>query len=73
MVIWESFYLWHQHSEPWLVFMEMIQKISTGVPGVVRIHVKGCEDIEQVFDIHVLRSDPLRFVEPRLVTFEITQ
>ena len=73
MIIRESLYSWSQHSRPWFVTAEVPHKVTAGVPGVVRDRLEGCENFEQVFDIHVFRCDPLRFNEPRLVRVEITQ
>ena len=73
MIIRESFYFWSQHSEPWFVPLEVSNEIGAGVPGVIRNRVEGCEDIEEVFNIHVLRPDPPRFSKLRLVRFEVTR
>ena len=53
--------------------IEVHCKIGTGVPDFVRVCVEGREDVEQMFGVHVFRSDPPRFFEPRLVRLKITQ
>ena len=55
IVVRESFSPWPQHSEPGFVPTEVRHKIGTGGPGVTRVCVEGREDVEQVFDIRVLR------------------
>ena len=54
MVIRESFYFWSQYSESRFVPFEVGNEIGAGVPDVVRVRVEKCEDVEKVFDIHVL-------------------
>lgn len=45
----------------------MLHEIATGGPDVVGVCVDGCEDIEQMFDIRVLRCDPPRLFVAGLV------
>jgi hypothetical protein len=47
--------------------IEVLCKIGTGVPDIVRVWIDCCEDIEQVLDIYILRGDPPRFSEVGLV------
>jgi hypothetical protein len=61
MAVWESLELWPQHNQPWFVPTEVPHEIGTGTPDAVRVQVNGCEDIEQVFDIHIFRHDPSCF------------
>ena len=73
MVVRESLYPWPQHCGPRLIPAEVRYKVGTAAPDTVRVRIEGREDVEQVSDVRVLRSDPPRFAEPRLVRFEVTQ
>jgi len=66
MVIREPFDPWPQNDEPWFVPREVRREIATGLPDVVRVGVDGCEDIEQMLDVYVLRRDPPCFSEVKL-------
>ena len=70
MVVRESFYLRSQHSGPGFVPTEVHDEVGADVPDVVRVRGERCEDVEQMFGVHVLRCDPLRFCESWLAGFE---
>jgi len=52
------------------VSIEVPYEISAGVPDTFRVCVDGCEDNEQVLDVHILRRDPPRLLEPGVVRGE---
>jgi hypothetical protein len=66
MVIGKAFDLRPQHSLPWFVPIEVLHEVATSIPDTTRVRVDGCEDIEQVLNVHILRPDPLRFLNPGL-------
>ena len=67
MIVWETFNPWPQNRESLLVPKEVLHEIRTSIPDPVRVGVDRREDIEQVFNIYVLRRDPLRCFEAGLV------
>jgi hypothetical protein len=61
MVVRECLDLWSQYSESRFVPMEVIQETGACLPDDFRAWIERCEDVKQVFDVHVLRCDPSRF------------
>jgi hypothetical protein len=73
MVIREPFDLSPQHGKPRFVPIYVVHEMKTGIPDVGRVFVDGCEDIEEVFDVHILRRDPSCFFETGLVRIDINR
>ena len=73
MDIWEPFDLRSQHDEPWFVRKEVLHEMLTGIPDIARVGINSCKDIEQMLDIHILRNDPSRLFEVRLVEIKINR
>ena len=73
MVIREAFDLRSQHDQPLFMPIEVSHETSTDIPGNDRVRVDGCEDIEQVLDVHVFQHDPSCLLEARLVRINKNQ
>ena len=71
MVIRESFDPRPQNDESIFVSHEMYHEVVTGIPDAVRVQVDSCEDIEQVFNVYVLRCDPSCFSEVGLARIKV--
>ena len=71
VIVREPFDLWSQNDEPLFVPNEVVHKFVAGFPDIVQVCIDGCEDIEQVLNIHILRCNPSRFNEPGLDRIKI--
>jgi len=73
VIVREPFDFWSQNDEPLFVPNEVVRESGAGFPDIVRVLVNGCEDIEQVLNVYILRRDPPRFSEPGLVRTKINR
>ena len=71
MIVWEPLDFWLQNDQSMFVQIEVLHKIGAGTPDTVQVRINSCEDIEQMLDIYIFRSDPLRSSEVGLVGINI--